>query len=180
MHTWERILYSVVNPDGDLGTAVSDAFDELNVSVTEFSEETGISESLLYKITSGHRSNIQLDNFRQIVQELKRLEQGRSGDERSVGLISNRESLEHVRNRLTIDGVDVVLREYPSSTVEEAIRQSIIAERDGVDAIICGPITAYTIEDIVYTPVIGLDITNEQIEQAIELAVEKTASAHDD
>lgn len=174
MHTWERTLYSVVNPDAELGTAVSDAFNELNVSVTEFSEQSGLSESLLYKITSGHRTNIQLDNFRRIVQELKRLEQGRTTGERAVALISNRESLEHVRNRLTVEGVDVMLRAYPSSTVEEAIRQSITAERDGVDAIICGPITAYTIEDIVYTPVIGLDITNEQIEQAIELAVEKT------
>ena len=180
MHTWERILYSVVNPDSELSETVSEAFNELNISVSEFSEETGISESLLYKITSGHRTNIQLDNFQHIVQELKRLEQGRNSQERSVAIISNRESLEHIRSYLTIDGYRVDLREYPCSTIEEAIRQSIIAERDGVDAIICGPITAYTIEDIVYTPVIGLDITNEQIEQAIETAVEKTASHYED
>lgn len=180
MHIWERILHSVVNPDGDLGTALSDAFEELNVSVTEFSEGTGLSESLLYKITSGHRTNIQLDNFRRIVQEVKRLEQGRSSNERSVALITNRESLEQIRNRVVIEGITMILEAYPSSTVEEAIRQSIIAERDGVDAIICGPITAYTIEEIVYTPVIGLDVTNEQIEQAIELAVKKTVSTHGD
>lgn len=180
MHTWEQILYSVVNHDTELGTELSDALDELNISVAEFSKQTDLSESLLYKITSDHRTNIQLDNFRQIIQELKRLEQGRSTDERSIALISNRGALEQIQNKLTVEGVDVVLREYPSSTVEEAIRQSILSERDGVDAIICGPITAYTIENIVYTPVIGLDITNEQIEQAIRLAVEKTTPDHAD
>jgi predicted transcriptional regulator len=180
MHSWEQTLYAVVNPDENLGTALSGAFDELNVSVPEFSEESGLSESLLYKITSGHRTNIQLNNFRSIIQGLKRLEQGRTLDERYIALISNREALEHLRNRYSVDGFDVVLREYPSSTVEEAIRQSIIAERDGVDAIVCGPITAYTIEEIVYTPVIGLDITNKQIKQAIELAVKKTVPEDDD
>jgi len=174
MHIWEQILHSVVNPDRDLGRALSDAFDELNVSVAEFSEGSGVSESLLYKITSGHRTNIQLDNFRRIVQEVKRLEQGRNPSERSVALITNRESLEQVPNRFVVGDITVALEAYPSSTVEEAIRQSILAERDGVDAIICGPITAYTIEEIVYTPVLGLDVTNEQVEQAIELAVKKT------
>ena len=174
MREWEKILHSVVNPDSDLEVELSDSLDTLNISVTEFSDQSGISKSLLYKITSGHRTNIQLDTFKQIVQECKKIEQGQQTNERSIAIISNRESLEHIRERVTIEGVDVVVQSYPSSTVEEAIRQSIIAERDGVDAIICGPITAYTIEEIVHTPVIGLDITNEQIEQAVELAVKKT------
>lgn len=179
MNTWEQLLYSVVNPDSDLEIALSDALNTLNISVTEFSDRSDISESLLYKITSGHRTNVQLDTFRRIVEECKQLEQGREASERLIAIISNRESLEHVRERVTIEGTDVAVRAYPSSTVEEAIRQSIVAERDGVDAIICGPITAYTIEDIAYTPVIGLDITNEQIEQAVKLAVKKTTTDDD-
>jgi predicted transcriptional regulator len=67
----------------------------------------------------------------------------------------------------------VSINGYPSATVEEALKQSILAERDGVDAIICGPITAYTIEDILYTPVIGLDVSADQIEKAVETAVKK-------
>jgi len=175
-HGWERILYATVNPDAKLGDELASVLDDLNMSVAEFGERTGISESVLYKFTSGHRTNIQLENFQQIVQAVKRVEQGRDESERVVGVISNRESLEPVRSTRTIDGIEVSLWEYPSSTVEEAIRQSIIAERDGVDAIICGPITAYTIENIVYTPVIGLDITSEQIDRAIETAVEKTVA----
>lgn len=174
MNGWEQLLYSTVAPDGDFGSTLSSVLDDLNLPVTEFSSRSGISESLLYKITSGHRTNVQLSSFKEIVRAVKRIEQGREKDERAVALITNRGSLEHVPERMHVDGIDLEIREYPSSTVEEAIRQSILAERDGVDAIICGPITAYTIENIVYTPVIGLDVTTEQVEDAIVTAVEKT------
>jgi len=68
---------------------------------------------------------------------------------------------------------EITINGYPSATVEEALKQSILAERDGVDAIICGPITAYTIEDILYTPVIGLDVSSEQVQNAVETAIKK-------
>jgi len=180
MHEWERIMYSVVNPDESLGEAISDSFDSLNMSVAEFAERTSLSKSFLYKITSGHRDNIQLENFRAIVRGVKGVEQGQDPNERTVAVITNRESLERLRTHRTVGGIDVVLQDYPSSTVEEAIRQSILAERDGVDAIICGPITAYTIEEIVYTPVIGLDITADQVDGAIATAVKKTRHESDD
>lgn len=175
MHDWERILYSVVDPDDGIGTALSESLENLNVSVTEFSERTGVSESLLYKITSGHRTNVQLESLETIVAGVKRIEQGRDADEREVALVSNREALEQIPSTTTIGGLEVRVRGYPSSTIEEAIRQSILAERDGVDAIVCGPITAYTVENILYTPVIGLDIRPEQLEQAVERAVAKTS-----
>jgi predicted transcriptional regulator len=180
MHQWEQVLYSVVNPDSEFGATLDEALDELNLSVTEFSEQSGVSESVLYKATSGHRENIQLENFETILRTLKRLEQGREAGEREIAIITNRESLEQIRSRLIVEDVEVTLREYPSSTIEEAIKQSILAERDGVDAIICGPITAYTLENIVYTPVIGLEISSEQVEKAIRLALEKTADIETD
>jgi predicted transcriptional regulator len=176
MTYWEQILYSTVNPDSEFGTVLSRVLDELNIPVSEFADHSGISESLLYKITSGHRTNVQLENFKRIVQHVKRLEHGHDDGDRTVAVITNRESLEPVQNRMTVGDYTVQLQEYPSSTVEEAIRQSIVAEREGVDAIICGPITAYTLENIVYTPIIGLDVTTDQIERAIKLAVSKTVT----
>jgi predicted transcriptional regulator len=175
MNQWERTLYSVVNEERELATAVQEAFDELNVSVPEFCRDSGLSESTVYKILSGHRENIQLENFQEIVLTLKRLEQGRSVNERVVAIITNREALEQVKDHIELQEYQVSLEGYPCSTVEEAIRQGIIAERDGVDAIICGPITAYTIENIIHTPVIGLDIRAEQIREAVETVVHRTA-----
>ncbi|MFB6179806.1 MAG: hypothetical protein ABEI77_08790 [Halorientalis sp.] len=175
MNEWEKVLYSVARKDEELGPLLKEALDKLNVSITEFAERSDLSESILYKISSGHRENVHLQNFQEIVQTLKQVEQGREHDEREFAVITNRESLERIQNYREIDGMKVRLREYPSSTVEEAIRQSILAERDGVDAIVCGPITAYTVEAIVYTPVIGLDVSAEQVEHAVETALEKTS-----
>jgi len=173
MDQWERVLYSLINPNEQYGEVLSESLEEFNMSITEFSEESSISESLLYKITSGHRNNIQIDNFRKIVRAVKRIEQGSGAGEWSVAVITNRESLEGIRNYRNVKETEVVLEEYPCSTVEEAIKQSVLAERDGVDAIVCGPITAYTIEDIVYIPVVGLDVQAHQVDEAIDRALQK-------
>ena len=174
MRQWETVLYSVIQPEEDFPSALSNALDELNISVPKFCEDTNLSESTVYKILSGHRENVQLNNFREIVETMKTLEQGEDSNRRSVGIITNRESLERVPESFEVDGIELKIEGYPSSTVEEAIRQSILAERDNVDAIICGPITAYTVENVIHTPVVGLDIKTKQIEDAIETALLKT------
>jgi predicted transcriptional regulator len=180
MDQWEHVLYSVVQSDKELGDVINSAFQELNISISEFCTQTGMSESTVYKITSGHRDNIQLDVFRKLVSSIRQIEQGQAHDERTVAVISNRKALEGMRTRQEINGMTIRIKGYPSATVEEAIRQGILAERDGVNAIICGPITAYTIEEVEYTPVLGLDITSEQINDALTLAIEKTVDTTDD
>jgi predicted transcriptional regulator len=172
MKEWERLLYSVADEDKQFGTVLKHSLDELGVSASDFCDRTDLSESTIYKIVSGHRRNIQLDNFRRILTALKRIEQGVISD-RSIAVITKRESLEEIRNTIEIDDQEMIIKGYPATTVEEALKQSIIAERDGVDAIICGPITAYTIEDILYTPVIGLDVGSKQIRSAVKTAVKK-------
>lgn len=172
MKTWERLLYSVADDDEQFDQVLKEALDELGLSVSEFCERGDLSESTIYKIVSGHRQNIQLDNFRSILTAVKRIEQGEVG-ERSIAVITKRESLQEIRNTIELGDQEISIQGYPSATVEEALKQSILAERDGVDAIICGPITAYTIEDILYTPVIGLDVSATQIQDAVETAVKK-------
>lgn len=172
MKEWERLLYSVADDEKHFGEVLKDSLDQLGLSVSEFCEQAELSESTVYKIVSGHRQNIQLDNFRRILTSLKAVEQG-AVSERSIAVITKRESLEEIRNTIEMNDEKVSINGYPSATVEEALKQSILAERDGVDAIICGPITAYTIEDILYTPVIGLDVSADQIEKAVETAVKK-------
>jgi predicted transcriptional regulator len=172
MKSWEQLLYAVVKEEERFGEALETALEELELSVPEFCERANLSQSTIYKIVSGHRKNIHLDNFRQIVTTVKHLERGEFG-EHSIAIITKRESLEDIRNTIEVGDQKVSINGYPSATVEEALKQSILAERDGVDAIICGPITAYTIEDILYTPVIGLDVNSDQIREAVKTAVKK-------
>jgi predicted transcriptional regulator len=149
---------------------------ESELAVAEFAGKSAVSKRILYKITSGKRDNIQLENCRQGIQTRRLVEQGRDQHERNVAIITNRASLERLKTAYQVDGTEIQLQEYPCSTVEEAIKQSILAERDGVDAIICGPITAYTVEDVVHTPVIGLNVDKEQVTEALRTAAEKTTS----
>jgi predicted transcriptional regulator len=175
MREWETVLYSVVNPEQDLTTVLNEALDELNVSVTDLCEGTEITESTMYKIVSGHRQNVQMETFAAIVMRLKRLERGDETHDRTIAIITNRESLEQFKTKQEMGEYNVHLEGYPSSTVEEAIRNSILAERDAVDGIICGPITAYTIEAIVHVPVVGLSVGSEQLEEALKTVLGKMA-----
>lgn len=172
MKQWEQLLYAVADENNRFDEALEETLDELGLSVPEFCDRADLSESTIYKIVSGHRRNVQLTNFRRIVTAVKQIEQGAAG-ERSIAVITKRESLEHIRSTIEIDNKEITINGYPSTTVEEALKQSILAERDGVDAIICGPITAYTIEDILHTPVIGLDVSSDQIQNAVKTAVKK-------
>jgi predicted transcriptional regulator len=172
MKMWERLLYSVADDDEQFDQVLKDALNELGLSVSELCDRGDLSESTVYKVVSGHRQNIQLNNFRKILAAIKQIEQGEVGGQ-SIAVITKRESLQGIRNTIELGDQEITIRGYPSATVEEALKQSILAERDGVDAIICGPITAYTIEDILYTPVIGLDVSADQIQNAVETAVKK-------
>jgi predicted transcriptional regulator len=173
MNQWERLLYSLMDRERHLDEAVAASLDELNLSVPEFCAHSDLSESTIYKVVSGHRQNVQLDTFQKIVRTFKRVEQGRQTSERAVAVVTNRESLENIRNTIEMGDYEISIEGYPSATVEEALKQSILAERDGVDAIICGPITAYTLEDVLQTPVVGLDVGPDQIQDAVETTLKK-------
>ena len=52
-----------------------------------------------------------------------------------------------------VDGQTVRLREYPVSTIEDAIIAAVHAEKDGALGVICAPIVTPTIERILTIPV---------------------------
>ncbi|MDD4185717.1 MAG: hypothetical protein PHX75_03665, partial [Candidatus Methanomethylophilaceae archaeon] len=51
------------------------------------------------------------------------------------------------------NGREIFLREYPVSTVEDAIVAAVKAERDGALAVVCAPIVTPTVERILSIPV---------------------------
>ena len=61
--------------------------------------------------------------------------------------------LENLPKSVDMDGLTVNIREYPVSTVEDAIIAAVRAERDGALAVVCAPIVAPTIEKILSIPV---------------------------
>jgi predicted transcriptional regulator len=66
----------------------------------------------------------------------------------------------------------VRVKEYPASTMVEAIIAAVKAERDGALAIVCAPIIAPTIEKILRIPV-QVVIPKDSVTRAIDLAAQK-------
>jgi predicted transcriptional regulator len=67
---------------------------------------------------------------------------------------------------------NVRVKEYPASTMEDAIIAAVKAERDGALALVCAPIVAPTVEQIVRIPV-SVVVPKDSMVRAIEMAASK-------
>ena len=124
--------------------------DELNMSLNEFCQVSGISQSTMYKILEDKREP-NLRTVRQIIKSLKII-MGPE-DKHFIAVIANTMSMESIPKTIDLDGLPVTIREYPVSTVEDAIIAAVRAERDGALGVVCAPIVAPTIEKILTVPV---------------------------
>jgi predicted transcriptional regulator len=144
--------------------------EQLGLSIHEFSTKAGIPQSTLYKILNeGREPN--LKTLRQILQTIRKLEGTKEGE--FIALIATRPALDKtIESTVQVDGQDVAIREYPATSVEEAIIVAIQAEREGARAIVCAPIISHTIEKILNIPIAVIMPTGSLI-HAIELALKK-------
>ena len=70
-----------------------------------------------------------------------------------IAVIASHQVLQTLEHDTEVDGQLVRLREYPVSTVEDAIIAAVRAERDGALGVVCAPIVTPTIERIITIPV---------------------------
>lgn len=131
--------------------------DELNMSLNEFCQVSGISQSTMYKILEDKREP-NLRTVRQVIKSLKVI----MGPEDShfIAVIANSMVMENLPKTIDLDGLEATIREYPVSTVEDAIIAAVRAERDGALGVVCAPIVAPTIEKILTIPVSRVIPTN--------------------
>lgn len=120
--------------------------DELKISLNEFCQVSGISQSTMYKILEEKREP-NLRTVRQIIKALNTLYHKDS--EKFVAVIASPVFMENLPKTFdsTTSGL-INIREYPVRTVEDAIIASVRAERDGALGVICAPIVANTVEKI--------------------------------
>ena len=156
--TVEDLVSSMLRDEGGFQKALRNILDEeLNMSLNEFCQISGISQSTVYKILERREPNLR--TVRQIVRALKQI-YGK-GNEKFLAVIASSTFMEGLPKSLDTSANGTVgIREYTVSTVEDAIIASVRAERDGALGIICAPIVAHTVEKItsiqVY-PVFPLD-----------------------
>ena len=144
---------------------------DLGMSIPEFSKASGISQSTIYKIISEEREP-NLRTVRQIITAIRKIEGLKS--EPFIAVIVARSVLNKIEERkMKISGKEMIIREYPASTMEETIISSIKAERDGAQAVVCAPIVSPTIEKILRIPVVTI-MPKDSVLEAIKLAAKKT------
>ena len=149
----------------NFGDKLQDTLNTLGLSVKEFSELTEIPVSTLYKIISEERKDFRISTLRKIINGVKRIEG--VDQERGVGIITSRNALDSIGRIIEIGNEVLYIKEYPATTIEEAIIQGVRAEKDGVKGIICGPIAAATLEKVVDIPITALRFEEGPLKTAI-------------
>ena len=144
--------------------------EELHMSAIEFSEKSGIPQSTIYKLLSGHREP-NIKTLRQIVRVMRKLE----GTEKTefIAVIAARPVLDYItEKKLKVHGRLLTIREYSATSMEDAIVAAIKAERDGAKALVCAPIVSPTVEKVLRIPVTTI-MPKDSLIAAIELAAKK-------
>jgi len=141
------------------------------VSINEFSKESRIPLNTLYKLTSSQDKDFRISTLRQLYQSIDKL----SGlDKPFVALISSRGVLDRVRMKsFNVGGKDVFIREYPSLSIEEVLKSAVRAEKDGALGVICGPIAASIIGDVLSIPISSIYLDEEGVQKAITVISNK-------
>lgn len=155
----------------NFGGALKACIGKLGKNIKEFSEESGIPKSTLYKIISNEKKDFRRSTLRQIIETVKRLEG--YNHEIVIGIITTRGALDTIRTKLNIRGKLVKVTEYPATTIEEEIIRGIRAEKEGAKGLICGPIAANTLEKVVDIPIVSLRFEEGPLLSAIKKLTNK-------
>ena len=145
----------------------------LGLSIGEFSERSGIPASTLYKILSGERDP-NLRTFHRILTTIRELERkGAEQKRKFIAIIGTRGVLDEIEQMTITAGTETIdIREYAVTGIEEAIVESIQAERDGAAALVCAPIVSSTVEKVVTIPVATIR-PKSSVTRALELVAKK-------
>ena len=164
--TVEDMIAGMLREEGGFQKALRHVLDdELGMTINEFCKATGISPSTMYKILEEKREpNIR--TVRMIIRAVKILTKG--SNDKFIAVIASHQVLQTLEKSVEIGGHMVQLKEYPVSTVEDAIIAAVRAEREGALGLIRAPIVAPTVERILTIPVSPVMPTT-----SIALAIER-------
>ncbi|MFP4169405.1 MAG: transcriptional regulator [Methanomassiliicoccales archaeon] len=169
----DELVSGILRGPGGFRDALKKVLEEdLEISIHEFCSRTGLSQSTVYKIMQEKREP-NLRTVRMVISAVRRLENHPGGN--FIAVIASRPVLNRIEERIVrIGGKDIRVKEYPATTIEEALIAAVNAERDGAVAVVCAPIVAPTVEKILSIPV-SVIIPTESMLKAIEVAAERTS-----
>ncbi|MBO4357911.1 MAG: helix-turn-helix domain-containing protein [Candidatus Methanomethylophilaceae archaeon] len=163
--TVDDLITGMLREEGGFQIAMRNILEEeLHMTLNEFCQASGISQSTLYKVMEGEREP-NLRTVRQVIKAIRLLKTDE--DSRFIAIIAASTALENVPRTIEVNGMVVNVHEYPVMTLEDAIIAAVRAERDGALGLVCAPIVAPTVEKILSIPVSRV-IPTQSIHMALE------------
>lgn len=176
---WEKLSKSSLESNENFRITLKEILKKLRLDTKELSKLSGISESSLYKILTGNRSNPRLSTYRKIVNAIKNLEGYAEKDDAFIAIIAARSTLDAIKEgHIEIEKKKFQLREYAAMTIEDAIVAAIRAQNEGAQAIVCAPIVGSIIEKVIKIPISTCPVAlcKEPIIRAAETVAAKIQS----
>jgi len=160
------LITGMLREEGGFQKALREVLDkDLNMTVNEFCQASGISQSTMYKILEEKREP-NLRTIRAIIKAVRYIMA--EPQERFIAIVAPHQTLRNVTEVVRAGNKEVVVREYPVTTIEDAIISSVMAERDGALAVVCAPTIALMIERILEIPVAPVVPSPANVFEAIE------------
>ncbi len=141
--------------------------EDLQVSVVEFAEASGIPQPTIYKLLSGeHEPNLR--TVRLCVRAIVALEGGRANG--FVAVVAPPSTLARLDPDRIAKETGTPVKEYSAATVEDAIVAGVWAEREGAVAVVAGPLEAPFLRRA-----ITIDVHSPDPHEGLEAVVRRAA-----
>ncbi|RLG50465.1 MAG: transcriptional regulator [Thermoproteota archaeon] len=173
-YLWRGVVEAALKSDSEFRAELERAMRELGIGIRELSRMSGVSESLLYKVLSGSRSDIRVSTLRKIIRAIRRAE-GVS-EEPFLAIIAARPTLNSIDvSQIKVGGRTIRLKEYAAATIEEILLAAIRAEEDGAAGIVCAPVVSNIVARVARIPVVScpVELCKHPIMRAVEIAARK-------
>jgi len=150
----DRLIVSMLREEGGFQRALLEILEQdLNMNLSQFCSVSGISMSTMYKIMEADREP-NLRTIRHIFKSLTIL--SKEKESRFVAVIASPSFATFLPESIETGVGEIKIRDYPVSTMEDALVAAIRAERDGALAIVCAPILKHTLEKVLSIKVVPI------------------------
>lgn len=171
MDRTRKLTKAALESDEEFKETLAEILNELGMTMQDLARRARVSPSTLYKIVNEDRSP-SLEVLRKIIRAISEGDGEKTGS--FIAIIAARHVLDEVTERaVQIGNESVRVRDYPASTVEDAIVAAIRAEREGAVAVVCAPIVSPTIEKVLDIPIALIDPKDSMLD-AVKLAARKS------
>lgn len=147
------------------------AMKQLGISTKSLSDGSGVPLSTINKILYQSR-DLRLSTMRTMIKYIETITTPKA--DIVIGIIGTRTALDTItKHQLTLRGKKILLKEYPSSSIEDVIVNAVQAERERVNGLVCATIVANLIAKFVRVPIMSVKLEEQNFLDSVSALVEK-------